>query len=158
MSEDNRPGDPPYVIQPKAADEVRVSNGGSQVEQWMAGHYARAWVYRRKEASRSDGMAKPREIVFAVCAIESYLLEWSDSSGDDQSMSSTSITFEELVSSCLIEPVPGDLEGIVAKHADSRYKRQSSRRPLDQEPQVQSEGRAWGFIQEGRIIKPKEQV
>jgi hypothetical protein len=80
MSEDNPSGDSPHTIQPKAADEVRVNADDSQVELWMAGHYARAWFTNAKKQAMvdddHDDMAKPREIVFAVCAIESYLVEW----------------------------------------------------------------------------------
>jgi hypothetical protein len=45
----------------------------------MAGHYASSWFRNAKDQALlddgQDEMAKPREIVFAVCAVESYLVE-----------------------------------------------------------------------------------
>jgi hypothetical protein len=80
MSKDNPSDDRPHVIQPFAADEIRVNADESQVELWMAGNYAAEWFKNAKQQSLFDDdldeMAKPREIVFAVCAIESYLVEW----------------------------------------------------------------------------------
>lgn len=44
---------------------------------WMAGDFARDWLAdAKKEACGTDRHAKRREILFSVCFLESYLLEW----------------------------------------------------------------------------------
>jgi hypothetical protein len=50
---------------------------GSRVELWKYGTFAPAWFADAKQQiTGSDDNARPREIIFAVCAIESYLFEW----------------------------------------------------------------------------------
>jgi hypothetical protein len=72
--------DSPQIIRIDTADEICVNADESQVELWMAAHYAKWWFADAKQQSLndddSDGTAKVREIVFAVCSIESYLVEW----------------------------------------------------------------------------------
>jgi len=49
----------------------------AKLELWKYGTYARGWFTdAQREASLGDAQAKLREIIFAVCAIESYLFEW----------------------------------------------------------------------------------
>jgi hypothetical protein len=74
------PKEPPFNIQGR--DQISVT-AEEQVELWSYGTYAQAWFAdARKEANvveddRDDGHdARRREIIFAVCVIESYLLEW----------------------------------------------------------------------------------
>jgi len=71
---------PPGRLDINVHDDIHVGLDDSKVELWMAGNFAPAWFDEAKKAAGTDGdkdeMAKPREIVFAVCAIESYLLEW----------------------------------------------------------------------------------
>lgn len=82
MANDNPSKPGPEVIRINTGDEIRVNADESQVELWMAGNYAPAWFRDAKTQAEIDGdvddddMVKPREIVFAVCAIESYLVEW----------------------------------------------------------------------------------
>ncbi len=72
--------DSPQVIRIGTADTLSLGVNDSQVELWMAGSYAPAWFHDAKQQATldddTDDMAKPREIVFAVCAIESYLGKW----------------------------------------------------------------------------------
>lgn len=50
---------------------------GEKVELWKYGTFAPAWFADAKQQiTLSDDNARPREIIFAVCAIESYLYEW----------------------------------------------------------------------------------
>ena len=47
------------------------------IEIHIKGDYARGWYEDAQgEAKKTDARAKRREIVFAVCFVESYLLEW----------------------------------------------------------------------------------
>ncbi len=45
---------------------------------WIAANFARAWFEDAlREAQAGDANARRREIVFAVCFLESYLFEWT---------------------------------------------------------------------------------
>ena len=49
----------------------------AKLELWTYGTYAHAWFAdAQKEISLVDEHARRREIIFAVCAVESYLVEW----------------------------------------------------------------------------------
>jgi hypothetical protein len=53
------------------------TGGDAELELWKCGTYAPAWFAdAKREASLTDKQARRREIIFAVCAAESYLLEW----------------------------------------------------------------------------------
>ena len=63
-----------YAITP---DSGALHITGGRVELWKYGTYAPAWFAdAQREASLGDEQTKRREIIFAVCAIESYLFEW----------------------------------------------------------------------------------
>ena len=63
-----------FVITPECG---ALTITGERVELWKYGTYAPAWFAdARKEASLPDDQARLREIIFAVCAVESYLFEW----------------------------------------------------------------------------------
>ena len=60
----------------RAGDAVSVGESEA-IELWRYGTYASAWFADAlKEAKGQDDQAKCREIIFAVCAAESYLVEW----------------------------------------------------------------------------------
>jgi hypothetical protein len=53
------------------------TGGNAELELWKSGTYAHAWFAdAKKETSQTDDQARRREIIFAVCAVESYLFEW----------------------------------------------------------------------------------
>ena len=48
-----------------------------RAELWKYGTYAPAWFAdAKKQVLLADDNARPREIIFAICAVESYLFEW----------------------------------------------------------------------------------
>jgi hypothetical protein len=50
---------------------------GQSVGLWKYGTYAPAWFAdAKREASLENDQAELREIIFAVCTVESYLFEW----------------------------------------------------------------------------------
>jgi hypothetical protein len=77
MSENNKPPETRFI---NVHENIAVGENEPEVELWMAGNFASAWFEDAKRQAAidddNDDMVKPREIVFAVCAIESYLLEW----------------------------------------------------------------------------------
>jgi hypothetical protein len=63
-----------FRIQPETGN---YSLQGQHVGLWKYGTYAPAWFAdAKREASLAEDQAQLREIIFAVCAIESYLFEW----------------------------------------------------------------------------------
>lgn len=63
--------------QPVTPGPGRITWTGYPPTLWMAGNFARDWLAdAKKEASGTDRHAKRREIIFSVCFLESYLLEW----------------------------------------------------------------------------------
>lgn len=63
-----------FRIQPESGN---YSLQGQQVELWKYGTYAHAWFAdTTREASLGSDQAQLREIIFAVCTVESYLFEW----------------------------------------------------------------------------------
>lgn len=63
-----------FRIQPATGN---YSVQGQQVGLWKYGTYAHAWFAdAKREASLGNDQAQLREIIFAVCAVESYLFEW----------------------------------------------------------------------------------
>jgi hypothetical protein len=68
--------DQPQSISIEIGSQSLTISGG-KVELWKYGTHAPAWFAdAQKEAELEDDHAKRREIVFAVCAVESYLFEW----------------------------------------------------------------------------------
>ena len=58
---------------------IQVGSGslgitGSKVGLWVYGTYAPAWFADAQQEAKDQ--ARRREILFAVCAVESYLVEW----------------------------------------------------------------------------------
>jgi hypothetical protein len=70
-------GQPP-IVAINVGEPVAVDFSGS-LELWKYGTHARSWFAdaQKQAALKDDQDARRREIVFAVCAVESYLLEWA---------------------------------------------------------------------------------
>jgi hypothetical protein len=60
-----------------SADPGAYAHTGGNAELWKFGTYAPSWFAdAQREASLAEEQARLREIIFAVCAVESYLFEW----------------------------------------------------------------------------------
>jgi hypothetical protein len=67
---------PPPVLHINVSDPIQVGDE-AEFQAWAAASFAREWFTdARKEAKGLDRNARRREIVFAVCFMESYLIEW----------------------------------------------------------------------------------
>jgi hypothetical protein len=67
------------TIRIKASDTVRVG-ALEHTELWLAASFAASWFHDALGESRQakgDIDARRREVLFAVCFVESYLLEWT---------------------------------------------------------------------------------
>lgn len=68
--------DQPKTLGINAESGAYALSGGS-VELWKYGTHAPAWFADAKQqVILGDDQARRREIIFAVCAVESYLFEW----------------------------------------------------------------------------------
>ena len=59
------------------ADSGHISISNPEVRLWASSKFAKAWyVDARESVAYVDRNARRREIVFSVCCVENYLVEW----------------------------------------------------------------------------------